>query len=108
MPSDSSSGVSDDTLSSGSDSGIEAGENWSNGPSRVYHGVPVSYSSDQVNKKACTLDSLSFRLILSNPFRYFFSFSSVCDNTSIGHLEVSASLDHILFLSNFFPRLGII
>ena len=49
VPSDSSSGISDDTLSSGSDSGIEAGENWSSGLSRVYHGVPVSYSSDQVN-----------------------------------------------------------
>ena len=57
VPSDSSSGVSDDTMSSGSDSGIEAGENWSAGCStRVYRpgapvyrpGVPVSYSSDQV------------------------------------------------------------
>lgn len=47
VPSDSSSGVSDDTLSSGSDSGIETGENWTAGPSRVYHGLPVSYSSDQ-------------------------------------------------------------
>jgi len=47
VPSDSSSGVSDDTLSSGSDSGIEAGENWGAEPSRIYHGLPVSYSSDQ-------------------------------------------------------------
>ena len=43
--------TSDDTLSSGSDSGIETGEGfWSEGrkPPRIYHGVPVSYSSDKV------------------------------------------------------------
>jgi len=52
VPSDSSSGVSDDTLSSGSDSGIEAGENWNLGPSKLYHGLPVSYSSDQDPEEA--------------------------------------------------------
>lgn len=48
VPSDSSSGVSDDTLSSGSDSGIETGEHWTpGGPAPFYHGLPVSYSTDQ-------------------------------------------------------------
>jgi len=48
VPSDSSSGVSDDTLSSGSDSGIETGEHWSpGGTTSFYHGLPVSYSTDQ-------------------------------------------------------------
>jgi len=48
VPSDSSSGVSDDTLSSGSDSGIETGEHWTPGGSApFYHGLPVSYSTDQ-------------------------------------------------------------
>lgn len=51
VPSDSSSGVSDDTLSSGSDSGIETGEGfWTTEgrkTQRIYHGIPVSYSSDK-------------------------------------------------------------
>lgn len=48
VPSDSSSGVSDDTLSSGSDSGIETGEHWTpGGTTPFYHGLPVSYSTDQ-------------------------------------------------------------
>jgi len=48
VPSDSSSGISDDTLSSGSDSGIEAGEHWTPGHATTYyHGLPVSYSTDQ-------------------------------------------------------------
>jgi hypothetical protein len=47
---------SDDTLSSGSDSGIETGEGfWNEGrkPARIYRGIPdgipVSYSSDKVS-----------------------------------------------------------
>lgn len=48
VPSDSSSGISDDTLSSGSDSGIETGEHWTPGHATTYyHGLPVSYSTDQ-------------------------------------------------------------
>ncbi len=51
-----SSAPSDDTLSSGSDSGIETGEGfWNEGrkPARIYRGIPdgipVSYSSDKVS-----------------------------------------------------------
>ncbi len=53
-----SSAHSDDTLSSGSDSGIETGEGfWNEGrkPARIYRGIPdgipVSYSSDKVSRE---------------------------------------------------------